>query len=193
MSVYALLFLTACNPAPSDTGEDPDPFGPDEIPNTLVFVDECSTVTDSTGAEHPTSGATSYFLGNYAYPNDTDMEGTERQILFPNDTWRENEEELSSDAYCVIQWSIFGVKGDPINCATCDYSLTVDAYIDEAASTCPRGLSDTYGAQFSDVYNVNISSGKAILTWADDGVRFGEGAASDDELSWASSYACTWY
>ncbi|MBN2799586.1 MAG: hypothetical protein JXX28_10600 [Deltaproteobacteria bacterium] len=187
------LALVACDKT-TDT-HDPNTSDVDytmpDLPSGLVADEGCNGANDSDGNYHDIAGATTYWVGNFAFNAEGDVEGTERWVQYANPTWIAEEEDLPGEV-CVITWDAFGVKGDPVACGTCDYSLTIDAYINRADSDCPDGLwADE--ENYSVVYDVRVVGDQSTFYFASSGNELAVGDASDDTASYVTEGACKWY
>ena len=160
-------------------GSFPEPTE-DLQPDTL-----CESALDA-----PVPGATSYFVGDFELSGDN-VTGTEYWMLFANTPWHELDGED-----CEVRWSVEGTKGEPMACAACNYSLTLDMEVDRSASTCPEGLTPAQSdaeAAFSVSYDVSIAENGETTFYFESGSLLGTGYSHQGRLTYVSEGTCKWF
>ena len=183
-----------------DDDDDDDDLDFPDIDQGLIDQTEDNGECDENPVdpEVPTTGAISYFIGDFRFNADkSEMMGYELWILHNNPYWQSLDEDVPD--ICQIVWWVTGTTDEPISCLTCDYSLELDAQMDKSLSDCSQEFVDyQYNdvGSFSVVYDVNTSSGDSTFQWtggANAGDIFGSGTGSDDAVNYVTDYSCFWF
>ena len=126
--------------------------------------------------------ATSYFAGDFQVQGDS-VEGITYWLLIPNPTLYETGNWGDE---CIIAWEMFGRKGDPVDCGSCDYSVDFDAYVLPRDTRCPQGLYEAEGNNFTQLYNVRERSGNEAIVYFPSGTELGRGESTNRRLWYVS-------
>lgn len=184
-----LSLLLGCGdrePAETDTNDTQDTDVTDDLPDLGDGLADHNECHDYEGTPHP--GATGYWVGALGWTDSDSLVGYEKWVLIANPSWDGTD---GVNGQCEIVWEAYGVKGASVDCGSCDYSITLDAYVDEGRSTCPADLwagDESYTA----TYDVRISGGTAQWYFPS-GNLLGEGDATDVYLTYTSEFACRWF
>lgn len=168
-----------------DTGETDDPNLPVDHFDELEYHEECYGIDDI-----DVPGATSYWIGELEYVAEDELQGYEYWALMTNPAWRETGEV--DGELCVVAWESFAVLGDPVSCGTCDFSVTLDAYIDTSVSDCPSGLWKDEES-YSVTYDVRVTGEDSAWYFSASGDPLGEGKATKHYLTYISDPTCVFF
>ncbi len=178
--------LVACDGRSQiDTDDTDDPGLEVDHFDDLEYHEQCYGIDDI-----DVPGATSYWIGDLEYTTADELEGYEYWALMTNPAWRETGEV--SDELCVVAWEAFAITGDPVSCGTCDFSITLDAYVDAALSDCPSGLWKGEES-YSVTYDVRVTDDRSAWYFSTSGNPLGEGTASDTHLTYITDPTCVFF
>ena len=173
------LSLAACT-ASSDTDGNEDGI-PQPLDNPFPYDDSCDGF-DGT----PVAGAWGWWVGDFRVDGDS-VEGYEVWALLTNDEWASGGEGRD----CQLTYNINGLIGPTQNCASCDFSVEIDATINHDASDCHDAFVLAHDDPYSVTYNVRTtSSGVTEVLFAASGNPVGEGSSNNRGFNFTSNPRC---
>ena len=181
---WCLLLVLAAG-CPEGSGTDPeDERIPDPFEDPYPADPNCN---DFEGT--PVAGATGWFIGEFEIDGNS-VEGYEVWALLANPAWEETGEGYD----CQIVWNMSGVVEPPVNCASCEHSLVLDANINYDASTCTPRLIQTEDQPFTVVYNVRENSdGSTDFLFAESSRMLGTGTSDNSSANYISDSRCFFF
>lgn len=198
-STWLLLaaLTTGCFGSTADDTGDTDDTDDGQLDDPTAGLGIDQDCADFEVDDQPTAGWTSYFVGDFELDGD-EVSGWEYWLLFPDDEGRQTSDWSSYEEGegCRIAWEMFGSKGEPVSCGSCDFSITFDAYADAGASDCPQGLFDSEGQDFTVTYDVRIDGDGAVqdsIVYFESGDELGRGQANDSALTYATDPECRFF
>ena len=92
----------------------------------------------------------------------------------------------------MVTWKVEGRLGPPSSCRDCDASISFEANLDPAQSTCNQRLMAD-GAHFRGSYDIKKSpDGSLQVFFSRSGNPLGAGKWTNNEMVWASDHKCIW-
>lgn len=134
------------------------------------------------------NGAREHWLGQLSWIDATTASGYEERLWFLNSKWKS-----IGGTDCIARWNTTATKGAPVNCSSCDLSLTVSGQINLAKSTCDPASwkgDETFTATYDVQLNAN---GTSDWLFANTGNSLGTGYWNTAALNYLSPGACKWF
>lgn len=183
-AMYGLIGLMMATPALAQDSP---------LPSATSFVrtGQCEAPPVATSAK--AVGADQTYTGNLSIDASGRVTGIEQRHISPNSTWRGTTAlDGSTGQDCVVTWAVTGQTGAPESCRDCDLSISFEANIDPARSTCNQRLMAD-GAHFRGKYDIKkAADGSARVFFSTSGNALGAGRWAGDALVWGSTHKCIW-
>lgn len=180
---WLLLFTAGCPEGTSSTDPDDDRI-PDPFDSPFPYDPDCDGFEGT-----PVAGATGWFVGEFAIDGNS-VEGHEVWALLANEAW-----ENTGEGYdCKVVWNMAGVVEAPVNCASCEYSLVLDANLNYDASDCTPRLLQSEDQPFTVTYNVReLSTGETEFLYAESSRLLGVGTSDNDSANYVTDPRCFFF
>lgn len=177
------LGLTGC---PEGNGDDPDGERiPEPLDNPHPYDSDCDGFEGT-----PVAGATGWFVGEYAFVEDDRVEGYEAWALLANDEWK----EAAGADDCTLIWNVAGVVGEPENCPSCQFSMTIDANLNLNESDCIPQFIQAHNQPFTETYNVRENSdGTTEFFFAASANLLGVGTSDNQQANFRGEPRCFFF
>jgi hypothetical protein len=177
---------SACHKDPVDLDSGSSPVGDDDddddagIPDPYAGLDR----TACEGGPYIENTFTTWFVGDLTVTGET-ATGTETAAVHWSPEW---VADCGYPETCNIVWDVSGVKGEVGACVGCDYALSIQADLNEAATNCPEArIVDAGDPQWSTVYDVKLNpDGTTEVSFSASGEPLGGWYWSGDRVTYVT-------
>ncbi|MFT6142778.1 MAG: hypothetical protein ACJAZO_000599 [Myxococcota bacterium] len=177
------LVVSACQTDGTD-GPNEDRL-PDPLANPYPYDSDCDGFEDT-----PVAGSMGWFVGEYSLLDDGRVEGFEAWAHIVNDAWR----EAAGAEDCKLVWNIAGITAEPINCPSCQYSMSVDGTLNYEESDCLPEFIQQESQPFTETYNVRENSdGTTDFIYAESARPLGTGTSDRESANFRSDARCFFF
>lgn len=198
LAPWFLLALVACNgDSDSDTNVDPGDIdgsvdGDADAYSSLWGIDgsdpdceafEIQDCPDPVEME----GDTRFYVGELVWDGEGNAQGYEAKVVFPNDTWRATTDGVDD---CIVVWNLSGSR--EAASGAFQWQFTLNASLDQSASTCLPAYVNVEEGSFSEEYLMNVNEAGDATVFFPSGTQFATGLATDSAVSFVSGGDCEW-
>jgi hypothetical protein len=152
---------------------------------------DCWGSYTSDGDPYCVPGATGYFYGTFELTGTSvgdQATGTEKWILFSNDTWAGN----TGGGDCEVVWTVVGNVTAPTSCSNCQIGLALTASINRGETTCPQGV--WAGEEtMQEAYDVYWGPTGSNWYFSGSGTQFAVGEQSGSSMNYISEGSCNFW
>ncbi|MFH1466414.1 MAG: hypothetical protein ABIO70_18670 [Pseudomonadota bacterium] len=135
-------------------------------------------------------GATTYYVGTYLWDDATHASGAELWIWYATSEW-----EAVGGADCEVVWDVTATRGATTTCPGADFSLSVSAEVNAAATTCPEEAWTAYtDPTWTTHYEVDTTdAGTTIWYFTGSCGRMGDGFWNTAGQNFVTTSSCLWF